>query len=415
MERLPKLPAGTKKEIFKQALGVADWMVRTQVKLEKPFWDANRGRFIYTRRRTTGQTVRGIGWTQARGIMVLLTAYQATRNPAYRAAAQLAADYLRGMQQTASNVPLHDGIIWEEIPFSDHVYVRDTSEVAETFCYLYKVTGDDEWLWRADVYFSWYLRHGVDMAGWPVGDVRLPSGEQKGLVGSYQIGNGKFLYRLWQATGDAKALNRGLRPIVKRAMAEFFSPQGGMYANPLVRSADAVKDSMAHHGGRGGEAHLTLNDDGAGVALLGAYRATKQEAIFEQLEKYAAWTLTKSTPLPTFSGYVSMGNFMVDMYRQTGRKEYLEWVLDNLNAGLLRLRITDRKSEDYGAIRGEDEPAKWYWGGRQDEYTCMRTNAYAAMLLFKLSDPRNWCPGYSAFGWDELKTWPRDRFVAPSH
>ena len=146
---------------------------------DKSTWDANRGRFIYTRRRSTGQLVRGIGWTQARGIMVLLTAYQSTKKQEYRDAAQLAADYLRGMQQTASNIPLYDGIIWEEIPFSSHVYVRDTSEVAEAFCYLYKVTGDDEWLWRADVYFDWYLRHGVNKAAWPVGDVRMPAGEQK--------------------------------------------------------------------------------------------------------------------------------------------------------------------------------------------------------------------------------------------
>ncbi len=117
--------------------------------------------------------------------------------------------------------------------------------------------------------------------------------------------------------------------------------------------------------------------------------------------------MTKKTPLPTFSGFVSMGNFMLDMYRQTGRKEYLQWVLDNLEAGLLKLRVTDRKSEDYGALKGEDEPSKWYWGGAQDEYTNMRTNAYGAMLLFKLADPKNWCPGYSAFGWEELKAWPR--------
>ncbi len=116
--------------------------------------------------------------------------------------------------------------------------------------------------------------------------------------------------------------------------------------------------------------------------------------------------MTKSTPLPTFSGYVSMANFMLDMYRQTGRKDYLDWVLDNLKAGLLNLRITDRKSEDHGAFKGEDEPAKWYYGGQQDEYTNMRTNAYAAMMLFKLADPKNWCAGYSAFGWEEMKEWP---------
>lgn len=31
--------------------------------------------------------------------------------------------------------------------------------------------------------------------------------------------------------------------------------------------------------------------------------------------------------------------------------------------------------------------------GEQDGYTNMRTNAYAAMFLSKLADPKNWCPG----------------------
>lgn len=408
MAILPKLPPVLRNKLLKQALGVADWMVRTQVPLEKSTWDANRGRFIYTRRRSTGQLVLGVGWTQARGIMVLLTAYQSTKKDEYRRAAMLAADSLRAMQQTASNKSLYNGIIWEEVPFSAHVYVRDTSEVAETFCYLYKVTGDDEWLWRAGVYFDWYLRHGVNANGWPLKDVLLPQGTPVDQAGSYQIGNGKFLYRLWEAAGQGRVLKKGLQPIVNRTMGEFFSPEGGIFANPTVRSCDAVDGEMAHHGGRGSSAHLTLNDDGAGVTMLSAYHATKQEAILDQLETYAAWTLTHTTPLPTFSGYVSMANFMLDMYRQTGRKEYVQWVLDNLDKGLLKLRITDRKSADYGAFKGEDEPSKWYWNGSQDDYTNMRTNAYAAMLLFKLADPKNWCPGYSAFGWDELKPWPKE-------
>ncbi len=52
-----KLPGGMKDQLLTYALGVADWMVRTQVKLDRSTWDANRGRFIYTRRRTTGQLV----------------------------------------------------------------------------------------------------------------------------------------------------------------------------------------------------------------------------------------------------------------------------------------------------------------------------------------------------------------------
>ncbi len=407
MDKLPKLPAKTKDDLLKHALGIADWMVRTQVRLEPPQWDANRGRFIYTRKRSTDQKVLGIGWTQARGIMVLLTAYQVTKNQAYRDAAELAADYLRGMQQTASNVSLYDGVIWEEIPFSSHAYVRDTSEVAETFCYLYKALDDDEWIWRADVYFDWYLRHGVNKDNWPLRDVLMPTGKGMDNPGSYQIGNGKFLYRLWQAMGQNKPINKGLKPIVKRTLAEFFSPEGGIYSNPEVRTAKAATEEPAHHGGRGATAHLTLNDDGAGVTLLSAYRATGKAKIMAQLEKYADYILAQQAPFPTFTAYVSMGNFLLDMYRQTGRKQYLQWVLDNLDAGLLQYRITDAKDPDRGAIRGEDEPSKWYWGGAQDDYVCMRTNAYAAMLLLKLASPKNWCPGYSAFGWDELKPWPR--------
>jgi len=409
MVSLPRLPGRSKSRLLALAMGVADWLVRTQCRSEPPCWDANQGRFLYTRHRPSGREVLGIGWSQARAIVVLLTAYQVSMRAKYRDAVERAADYLRGMQQTDSPHPLLAGIVWEEIPHSAHVYVRDASEVAETFCYLYRATGDPEWLWRAERYWRWYRRFGVNEQGWPLRDVLIPSGRRVDKPGSYQIGNGKFLYRLWQATGKPSVLTRGLKPIIRRATAEFFDPGGGLLEVPGVRSSAQAKMQELHHAGRGREAHLTFNDDGAGATLLAAFHLFRDASILECLERYAAWILSHAAPLPTYTAYLAMANFLLDLYRQTGRKEYLQWILDNLDAGLLRLRVQAKRDADYGAFVGEDEPTKGYFGGRAQDYVCMRTNAYAAMLLLKLAGAQHWCPGYSAFGWEQLRPWPRRR------
>lgn len=402
----PDLPEALRDRCRAVALAICDWCVRTQVRSHKPCFDANNGRFIYTHYLPGNQTVPGIGWTQARAIMILLSAWNGTDNPVYLESALLAGLYLRSTQDVASPHPARDGVIYEEMPQSHHIYPRDAAEVAEAMLYLGQVTGDPEWAWRADRFGRWFIRQAVNESGWPLRDV-FPD-DRPGIdePASYQIGNGKLFARLMQAKTPGNARwRRALTRIVKGTMDDFISPEGAICAHPRHLGDAASKD--IHHAGSGAEAHLTLNDDGAGIVLLMAHQmrlgGTARYKLGPVLARYTEWIRTRKTPLPKACAFPAMANLMLDWHRQTGDRAALDWVLENLETGLFSLQFNTSGHPMQGALRGEDELPEWYYGGKSSDYVCMRTNAYAAMVLFKLCGGNFWGPGYSAFGWNELR------------
>lgn len=399
----PRIPSQLREKCLKAALDITDWCVRNQARIKKPFWDANQGRFPYNYYIPGKQRVEGIGWTHARGIMILLTAWNGTGNRDYLLAALRAGLYLKSSQDTACPDPKRDGIIYEELPQSDHIYPRDASEVAESFIYLDKVTGDREWSWRANRYAEWFVRNAVDRKGWPVRDVYPDKRPNSIKPQSYQIGNGKLFYRLEQALGSEFKRTKAGKEfdiILKGTLKEFVSEEGGIRASPASAAAEGEMD---HHSGRGADAHLTINDDGAGVVLVMAYLRNRDPGLRDIIQKYSDWTCKHSLPFPLHSAFPSMANFLLDWHRCSGDKRALQWVVDNLDRGILSKQINGGADAIRGAIRGEDEPTKYYFGGDSTDYICMRTNAYAAMVLFKLAGGRFWSPGYSAYGLEELR------------
>lgn len=406
---VPDIPEATRTRCRDTALAICDWCVRTQVRSCKPNYDANNGRFIYTHYLPENKSVPGIGWTQARGIMILLTAWNGTDNPAYLESALLSGLYLRSTQDVASPDPARDGVIYEEMPQSHHIFPRDAAEVAEAMLYLGAVTGDPEWAWRAERFGRWFVRQAVNETGWPLMDVYPDSRPGIDRAGSYQIGNGKLFARLLQAQVPGRSVwQKALHRIIQGAVEEFVSDEGAICAHPRKEGKEASKD--AHHAGVGAEAHLTLNDDGAGVVMLMAkqlgLRGTGGYKLEKVLARYTAWIRTHHAPMHMACAFSAMSNLMLDWHRYTGDRAALDWVLENLESGIFALQIHEPGHAMDGALRGEDELPEWYYGGKHSDYVCMRTNAYAAMVLFKLCGGSFWSPGYSAYGWDELRRAP---------
>ena len=83
---------------LERALAAADWFVNTQVLMTKPHWDANHGRLVYTYHLPTRNRVLGLSWTQGRGIITLLAAWEASGRGEYLRAAVQAADYVKHLQ-----------------------------------------------------------------------------------------------------------------------------------------------------------------------------------------------------------------------------------------------------------------------------------------------------------------------------
>src|SRR5579862_5150471 len=105
--------------IREAGLNGAQWFVNSQVKMEKPYWDANHGRFIYDRHLPTGRSVLGLNWTQGRGIFCLLAAWELTGRTELLETAVRAANYIKILQiYDCPDNPRRQFAIREEVPQS---------------------------------------------------------------------------------------------------------------------------------------------------------------------------------------------------------------------------------------------------------------------------------------------------------
>jgi uncharacterized protein YyaL (SSP411 family) len=372
------------------ALLGTDWYLNTQVINKKPWWDNNHGRFIYTRHMPTGNMVLGICWTQARGIMCCLSAYERTKKKKYLETAERAAEYLNGLQIMDQRDPRFYGAMHEEIYCSDRSNIRDAVEAALAWVFLYRVTKKKEYLYRAELWAGWWLKYAVDKEGFPFGYYGLVDGKGSRSDFSFSGACGMLLFALYKATRKAK-----YKTAFKRMV--------DTYIRRFVRKKDNVILAgvfMTHHAGKGAEAGVALNDDGGGVTILQAYKLLNDKRYLKVAEDYGDYILKQALPYQFYSAHPSRFNFLMDLARVSGRKKYADHVTKNIHH-LLKLQYSNKKQPlHHGAFRGEDEPAEWYApkGSKPLEFVNNRMTAYSVMTLFKM-DGKVIGPYYSALGW----------------
>lgn len=385
-----RLTDAVRRRCRKTALAAADWYVRTQCVVKHPFTDANVGRLVYNYHMPTRSKIWGLSWTQARGIFVLLNAYKVTGDEKYSRAIQRAGLYLKGLQKLDPRDRRFFGCIPEAVPMEHFCYPRDAMEAAEGLVLMHRFTGKSDWLERARLARDWFVRYVLD-DGWPVGGVFFETGEFRKMRGCWQLGSAKFLYQLYQAERDRRAYERAVRPMCDIVVRELQRPDGSMIPHlPVPPRAD-------HHSGKGAEVGVCYNDDGAGVALVGAWRVLGERRYLESAVALGDWMTTRRPPFPCHVAASNFANLLLELHRLTKRGCYLEWVIEHLPHILaLQVRGSGDPEAD-GAFRGEDELVKWYFGGEPKEYVNTRNTAYSALALFKL-DGAAFGPGYSTYG-----------------
>lgn len=379
------------KEIARQAaLAAADWYVNSQVKMTKPFWDANHGRFIYTYHMPSKQAVLGINWTQARAIMVLLGAYELTGRQKYLAAAGLGGEYIRNLQMVEPGNPRLNGAIREEVPCSWYVNVRDSAEGACGLMHLYRVTGSDEYLARARLWAAWYFANCVGPDGWPRGKVYLYEQRPDDFAGKFfQAGGAHVFYYLFKATGLREYLDNGLLALVDGLLDRFVRDDGA-----IVTHTDD-----AHHGTKDArEAGVAVNDDGAGTAILVAHAATGRQRYLDAAIRYGHYLIKQDVP----ELWAALGLrmlFLYDLARASGDKCFSDWADRHVEPLLQRQQLDTDDPLARGGFIGEDEPADGYCGGQGDEYVVNRPTAYSALALMRCHGQITG-PYYGAERWD---------------
>lgn len=371
------------------ALSAADWYVDSQVILRPrgTDWDANAGRIIYNYHMPTRARVNGLPWSQARAIMVLMAAYRLTRSKKYLETAIRASDYMKTTQEYDQARP-YFGAFHEEVPQSDKCWPRDAAEAASGFVHLYHETGDRDLLRRAVIYGNWLLSITDKKTGYPPGGYYFKDNSKQFYFGSFLVGCGMLYALLYQATGDAKWLKKGLVPLADNVEKRFLEKDGTLVDQHRSR----------HHTGAGKA--VVLNDDGLCAALLSCGKLTGKRKYIDQALRIADWMMTQDHPTDRYSCLSSRLCFLMDAYRQTGDEKYRDYVLRFLPR-VLALQVRSSKDPNArGGFRGEDEPVKWYVKGADPaEFVVNRVTAYAALTCFKLLNGKNATAGYSAFGW----------------
>jgi len=375
--------------IRRRALCAADWYVNSQIVSRKPWWDANDGRFVYNYHLPSRQRVSGLGWTQARGIMVLMAAHRLTGKGKYLDTAVRAAGYIKTTQIYDRAMP-YFGAFGEEIPQSTYCWPRDGAETASGYLHLYHETGDRDLVRRAALYADWLLSVTDRKSALPPCYFYFNPLRKENGSSAFMAGSGMLYALLYRATGERRYLEEGLAPIARAVEDQFLAPDGGLVNNR--ESGRAVKGAAVTN------IQPVLNDDGLCAALLAYALITRQHRVLEKAVRIADWMMIQP-PAPVFCSLPSRLCYILDVARATGENRYREYVLAHLPAVLdLQVLASGDPCAD-GAFRGEDEKTEWYVAGAEHrDFVTNRVTCYAALTLFKLLNAP--CtPGYSAFGW----------------
>jgi len=379
--------------IRKSALLAADWYVNSQMPLRKENgdWDANAYRYIYNYHVPTKQRINGLPWTQARGIMVLMGAYRLTGKDKYLESAKKAALYMHTTQEHDQTLP-YFGSFHEEIPQSDKCWPRDGAEAASGYLHLYNETGDKDLVRRSKNYANWLLSVS-DKDGIPPGGYFFNPIKMNHYRKAFLMGVGMMYGLLYQATGEKKYLDKGLKPLALEVGKRFLDPSDGALVDTHFDAHHTLKDAKGRL--------LVANDDGLGAALLAYGKLTKQKKFVAEAVSLADWMMTQTGKAP-YSSLPGQLNYIMDIHRETGDSKYFEYVIKRLPEVMA---LQETKSKDLwalGGFHGEDEPADWYVkGGKGIDFVLNRVTAYSALCMFKILNGKEWTPGYSAFGWKQ--------------
>jgi hypothetical protein len=387
--------------VRERALLGARWYANTQVRMRKPHWDANHGRYVYTYHIPTKDRVLGLSWTQGRGNFAVMAAYELSGDVALLNTARLATEYIKVLQIMDVRTPRLLGAIHEEVPTSWYMYPRDAMEAALGLLFQYRLLSDADCLERAELFARCLINYHFDESGWIPGGVSLdPTYKvEPRLRHICCIGGGANLfYYLAQATGDEEYLDRGFRRLAEHMLREFVREDGVI-----------VSDAARHHTGAADERAMApvLNDDGCGITLITAAAALGEQRYLDLAVQYGDWLLTQDYPARIHSALPIRMITLAELSAVTGEKKYGEFAAHLVPLLLRNQAIAPDDPAVHGAFRGEDEggPAYGYPHSTPLDFVCNRMTSYSVLALLKATGDIVG-PYYSGLNWETRRVTP---------
>ena len=370
-----------KTRLLDAATTCGEWMLANQV---QDRMDANRGRLINVYDADTGFLRRTHNWNTGCAAMAMLALYRRTGDDRYLHAAELAARYICSLQVLDARDTLYYGTLREITPQSIEFAPRDATSAAWALVWVYQATQNPLYLDRAVLFGRWHMEHAMH-EGWPLYACYMDEDMENFYAqGAFQSGAGLFYHDLFRASGDARFVARGFRPIAERYRDHLFNEDGSVIGERDAFTKEVTRsdsDTRAHS-----------HDDDFGAAMLQmAADFFGDESFREKALGFARWLARDLNDDGTFRSSREPAGTPVSLiyFHDLGTHYDDETLLAAREPAVARLLGSqfhdtgDAKLE--GAFQGrcdnETDPHSNPYGRR---CVNMRANAYAVMALLKL-------------------------------
>jgi rhamnogalacturonyl hydrolase YesR len=384
-----------KKEFYDAAMLVADWMESNQ---NDRIQSADHGRFVAALEVADPEDpYYSCNWMTGAAMMGMLMAYHRTGEAKYLEAAGRGGQYLLTLQILDPRESRFEGAFREDTPQYTWCYPRDGLTAAWALLWLYEETGEEEFLYRVNLFNQWFLEQAMKK-GWPAWEFYFHDKEPVYLQGSFHGGDGAYFYDYYRVTGDDSLSERGLRFIADYSMEKFVMPDGEVKVIYDAEAGKYIEDGTTFDGMQKMHRH---NDDFMSITLLAAYARWGEQKYLDRAEAYARWLISEQRPdggfgNPDVPPAAATGpNVLADLYRITGKKEYLEAAVKGAEYLLTQQETESDDPRLKGGFYGYG--GGWSVGSRST--LNIRTSAYALIALLKLEGVEQG-PYYSVLGRD---------------
>ena len=368
--------------IFDRLQAAADNMIASHIVNRL---DANSGRVLRDYNARTGLKGYSGNWCTGIFMACMIAMYKRTGKAEYLERAEASAQYIMSLQILDSRDMRYFGMFRETTPQSMECLPRDATTAAWCLVWLYEATGKAEYLDRAVLFANWHLQYGM-ANGWPLWAIMRDKDYTNFYTkGSFQSGTGLFYHDLFLFTGDARYIDKGLKPIADQYIEQFFYEDGG-----IIREI-GVFNGKEQNRNRTDVVELDMhafNDDFGNQMLMAASDIFEDDKYRDQARKFAHWLVRHQQEDGNFfngAKYVTSAVPIALMYFDELGRYYNDQVL--LDAA----ERTFKKLRDMQIFESEDPYLKGAFEGmpycaEDDPRTCtqMRTNAYSVIALFKL-------------------------------
>lgn len=246
--------------------------------------DANRGRGIRSYDMHTGERVLTGNWMCGHIATTLCALWKRTGNDEYLRRAELAGRYIMSLQVMDRHNE-YFGAIRELTPQSIEFAPRDATSAAWGLVWLADATGNQLYLDRARFFGDWLVGRGM-YNGWPLYAIYMDTGLDNFYSrGSFQSGAGLFLYDLFMLSGDAKYVEKGLQPIARIYRDDFINDDGSLN---LDRDPFTNRVTSPEPGQTTLPQHA-YNDDFGAAMMIAASRLFGDPSYMQKASLFAHW------------------------------------------------------------------------------------------------------------------------------